>query len=508
MPAGACRMAEAAAVATPDGPSLSRWDMALLGGLILALPLLRLFIAEAGGFDLHFDEAQYWEWSQQLDWSYYSKGPLVAWLIALCTGLFGQGEWQVRLFAWLAYDGFLVLLFCFARQFWRSRRAGWWAVVLGLTTPLYFPLGQVMTTDGFLFVCWSWALWAAWRALFRQQDSAWYELGAAIGLGALTKFSILMLPCFLGLGLLLTPTGRHALRRWPPWGGVLLALLIMSPVLIWNAKHGWMMFHHEQGHLLSVGEQGGWQENLGDLLEFLGGQWLALSPLVAVALFRSLATLPRSDEQRMLWGLSLAVLAFFVVKAALTKVQINWPAPAYIGLLVLFSGRIDSLTAGWRRLVMVGMASSVMLMAVAFFPLRVGLSPVNAPFKDLRLWEKPVKTVAGQAEAVQFLMVPSYHVAGQVAFYWPQRLPVYPVAEGRRFSQHDLWPGLEREAGRDGIYVATRNQLPARLAEAFASCQPLAPVPAAAADGRILRTLYSWVCKDYRPAAWSKPTSY
>ncbi|MBL8251143.1 MAG: glycosyltransferase family 39 protein, partial [Candidatus Competibacter sp.] len=355
-------MVESPAVASEAAPAAR--DLLALAGLLLLLPILRFAIAEAGGFDLHFDEAQYWEWSRQLDWSYYSKGPLVAWLIALSGALFGHGEWQVRLFAWLAYDLFLVLLFCFAAQFWQSRRAGWWALALGLTTPLYFPLGQVMTTDVFLFVCWAWGLWAAWRALYRRQASAWYELGAAVGLGGLTKFSIGLLPFFLGLGLLATERGRSELRHWPPWGGVVLALLLLSPVLLWNAAHGWPMFHHEQSHVLNASEAGGWRENAGHLLEFLAGQWLALSPLVAVAWVRALGPLPRLAEQRLLWGLSLAVLGFFLAKATASKVQLNWPAPAYIGLLVLFAGRIDTLTAGWRRLVLAGFATSVLLLAI------------------------------------------------------------------------------------------------------------------------------------------------
>ncbi len=449
-------MAEPLPAAGFEGVALSGRDRVGLAALLLLLPLLRFFIAQVGGFDLHFDEAQYWEWSQRLDWSYATKGPLVAWLIAASTALFGHGEWQVRLFAWLAYDLFLFLLFGFARQLWQSRRAGWWAVALGLTTPLYFPLGQVMTTDVFLFVCWTWALWAAWRALERLQTSAWYELGAAVGIGGLAKFSVGLLPLFLGLGLLATPSGRRELMRWPPWGGVLLALLMLSPVLLWNAGHGWAMLHHEQGHLIAD-EQGGWRENTRDLLEFLAGQWLVLSPLVAVAMVRALARPPRPAGERWLWGLSLAVLGFFLAKAALSKVQLNWPAP----------------------------------------------------FRELRWWRAPVETVAGRAEPVHFLMVPSYHLAGRVAFYWPERLPVYPVGEDRRFSQHDFWPGIEREAGHDGVYVATGDQLPQRVVDAFARCMPLPPVPATTdRNGRAPRTLYSWRCEGYRPTVWPKPKTY
>ena len=491
-----------------DDLAWSHRELFWLAVLVIVLPVLRFSLAETVGFDLHFDEAQYWEWSQQLGWSYYSKGPLVAWLIALGTALFGHGEWQVRLFAWLAYDVFLILLFCFARQLWTSRRAGWWAVALGLTTPLYFPLGQVMTTDTFLFVCWTWGLWAVWRALYRDQPSAWYEFGAAVGIGGLAKLSIGLLPCFVGLGLLLVPTWRRELLRWPPWGGLLLALLLLSPMILWNASHDWAMFRHERGHVLEAAPSGGWIENGRDFLEFLSGQWLALSPLVAIALFRTLARPPQPAEQRLVWGLSFAVLAFFFLKATVNKVQLNWPAPAYIGLLVLFAGEIDRLTSGWRRLVVAGMASSIVLLALTFFPNLMGLSLARAPFKDLRLWEEPVRLLARQAGDVHFLMAPNYHLAGEIAFYWPQRLPVYLVAESRRFSQHDFWPGIDRESGRDGIYVTTRQELLPRLQTAFTACNPLPPVPARAIDGSVLRTLYAWRCTGYRPVAWPAPNTY
>lgn len=105
-------------------------------------------------------------------------------------------------------------------------------------------------------------------------------------------------------------------------------------------------------------------------------------------------------------------------------------------------------------------------------------------------------------------MVPSYHLAGGVAFYWPESLPVYPVAENRRFSQHDFWPGIGRETGRDGAYISTDDVLPPRLLDAFARCLRLPPTPAVARDGSVLRTLYAWRCESYRPVAWSKPTTY
>ncbi|MDJ0808105.1 MAG: glycosyltransferase family 39 protein, partial [Gammaproteobacteria bacterium] len=145
--------------------SISRREWFYLLVIALGLLPLKFWLTRLSGLEMHFDEAQYWTWSQQLDWSYATKGPLLAWLIAASEGLFGHGDWQVRLPGWIAASLFLLLLYLFARDLWQDRMAGWWGLLLGLSTPLYFVLGLVMTTDVFLFVCWTWGLWAAYRAL-------------------------------------------------------------------------------------------------------------------------------------------------------------------------------------------------------------------------------------------------------------------------------------------------------------------------------------------------------
>ena len=47
--------------------------------LILAVSALRIaYVGWWSPLDLATDEAHYWDWARNLDWSYYSKGPLVA----------------------------------------------------------------------------------------------------------------------------------------------------------------------------------------------------------------------------------------------------------------------------------------------------------------------------------------------------------------------------------------------------------------------------------------------
>jgi 4-amino-4-deoxy-L-arabinose transferase-like glycosyltransferase len=490
-------------------------DILLLTLLCFILLPLRAVLMYAGGFDLHFDEAQYWEWSQRLDWSYYSKGPLIAWLIAASTFLFGHGEWQVRLPAWLSFDILLILLFYFTHSVWQTRTAAWCATGLLLTTPIYFGLGQVMTTDVLLFACWTAALWAAYQALIRQQPNAWYGFGAAIGIGALTKLSIGLLPFFLILFMLFTPQWRREFYRPFFWLGLGVMLCLMSPLLIWNLQHDFPMFRHDLGHL------GTPDIHRGNFTEFLLSQWVMLSPVTAILAVMTLWKMPSSSGQRLLWGLSLAVFGFFTIKATIGEVQSNWAAPLYFGWLVLFAGKIQNLPRYQRYSVYGGMNLSVLLMLIILFPQHLGL-PKDPLFK-FKQWRHPIQQLAAQVKDAQFILTTHYGLAGELAFYWQPHLPVYLAGDKtRRFTQYDLWKMVQQEVGKTGIVVLGEDkqqqkddgkplnswELPSILRQAFAHCEPLKSVVAKSVNQRIIRVLHGWRCENLQAIQWEIPGYY
>lgn len=475
----------------------------VLVALGAALVVASGLITVAAGLQLHFDEAQYWTWAQHLDWSYYSKGPMVAWLIAGSEALFGHGEWQVRLLAWIAHGAWLAAVFLFARDVWGEQRPAWWAVALVLTTPLYFSLGLVMTTDIWLFLFWTLGLWAVYRALILGRRGAWYGAGAAVGAGALTKLSIGLMPAAVGIAVLARRGLRHHLRDPHLWGGLALMAALMSPVLLWNAANDWAMLRHEGGHL----DGAGW--SLVRLPRFLLGQVLVLSPIIAGLAIVSLRRPPASQGQRLLWWLSLAWIGFFLLKALDGKVQINWPAPSYIALFILFSGLVPDFTGLRRGLLYAGMGLSIGLMAVAYYPYAFGLGAGQDAFLELRAWRGPIRELNRAAPKADFILAPRYHLASELAFYWPQQVPVYVAgSEERRRSQFDLWPDVAREAGRDGLWVSTQAIPPCELDRAFKRCRPLLPVDGLAPDGSTVRTFFAWHCEDYRPIDWPQPSGY
>src|SRR5437870_1267637 len=119
-----------------------KWGCRGLAALaVLLAAALHLFcLARDCPLDLAPDEAHYWDWSRHLDWSYYSKGPLVAWLIRLACELFGG--WSealvgnqmlaVRLPALLCGVLLLLSLYVLTVQSFGSERQALFVVLIGL----------------------------------------------------------------------------------------------------------------------------------------------------------------------------------------------------------------------------------------------------------------------------------------------------------------------------------------------------------------------------------------
>ncbi len=473
-------------------------------GLFLFLILLAVhpIAVNWAGLDLHFDEAQYWVWSIQLDWSYYSKGPLLAWSHALVSSVFGYGEWQARLPAWILHSLWLMLMYVFASRIWNPA-AGRWALALALTTPLYFYLGLVVTTDIFLIFFWTLGLWFVYLALYEQSNKAWYGLGLSVGIGALTKLSMGLLPAFVGIWVMLSKQHRHHILNRHVWGGIAVMLVCMAPLLYWNATHDWMMLKHEQGH---VGISGfDWNH----VAEYLGSQWIVVSPLVFMLAIVLMFKVP-AQKNKWLLGLFLAWFLFFVQKSFTNDLQMNWSAPIYVALILWLSGQLVYTSKTIKNWMKVGMLLSVVLSAFALQAQHFGFAGDRNPLKKMKGWESSISQIQADAKvSYSGIMVDDYVIGSVVGFYWQPTPKIFVVAtSGRRYSQFDLWVNWTEELGKDFIYIRTSEGLSSQVESAFASCRLLNTYESRDDVGAQLRTFYVSICQNYQGTAWPEITRY
>ena len=242
----------------PDARNLPapdmRWRVASLGVAVFAVLLRLIYLDQA---QLLPDEAYYWNYARHMDLSFLDHPPMVAWLIWLGTAVFGNTEFGVRIGAFCCSLIAMGYLYALARNLY-DKSTGMRAVLLLAVLPFGFASGMLMTPDAPLMAAWAATLHYMERTLLADRNGAWLGLGIAFGLGLLSKYTLGLLGMAALVFVILDPASRRWLRRPQPYLAALLALLLFSPVILWNMENGWASFlfqsvrRMEKGHDFSV----------------------------------------------------------------------------------------------------------------------------------------------------------------------------------------------------------------------------------------------------------------
>lgn len=229
---------------TPASPAQpDAWMRATLTGLGLLL-LLRIAAIVASPLELYADEAQYWRWAQTLEWGYYSKPPMIAWVIHVTTALFGDAPHAIRIAAPLLHTAAALMLFLTGRAILDSR-AGFFAAFLYALMPGVVLSSAVLSTDGVLMPVWCAALYLFWQV--RAGQGGWghaLALGAAIGAGMLAKYAMLYFVIGLVLRAITDPASRRVVISLKGAAATLVAALILAPHFAWNAANDFETVGH------------------------------------------------------------------------------------------------------------------------------------------------------------------------------------------------------------------------------------------------------------------------
>lgn len=520
-----------------------RWR-ALAGLLILASAALHvLYLACNCPLDLAPDEAHYWDWSRHLDWSYYSKGPLVAYLIRAGCALFGPWSLAltgsemlaVRLPAVLCGSLLLASLYVLTVQVTGRERLAALVVGVGLTLPLIAVGSSLMTIDAPYTCCWGWALVAGHRAVFRGSAWAWPVAGLLVGLGILAKYTMVLWVPSLGLFLLTSGEHRRLLLRPGFWVLAATAALCCLPVVVWNVRHDWVSLRHVGG-LAGLSERSQGVRWLGPLA-YVGVQFLLLLGYWFVAWVRAMTAYApwRSSPPalRYLWWFSAPTFAVFLLFGFKTGGgEPNWPVTAYISGLVLaalwLADELRAARAAGRRAprVAFGLACGLGVAVTALMhqstwahPLLAKLAgPPSAdvplplrrfdPTCRLRGWRTLAAAVDQVLAALRrggeepVVAGAGWGLPGILGFYCEGRPVVYSFgpALGDRCSQYDFWrpnpvwePGAF--AGRTFVFVGGES-----LAGLFTAFDEVGPpqIVTHYAGGRPVARWTVTVCRGYR----------
>ena len=477
--------------------TVSAHPVAAFIGLLL---LVRCGFILFSPLDLIADESYYWDWSRRLDYGYYSKPPMIAWINWLSTSLLGPSEFAVRLPAALLGTFGLLWIYYLGRQMFDSQ-TGLLAAALLALTPGQTALSFLMTIDAPFLFCWVAALYCFWQMLQHERPPlywcGWTML--FLGVGLLSKQTMLGFFPLVGLFLLATPAKRHFLLSGRLWGTAVASLMFLIPVVYWNYQHDWITLEHTASHF-SDSSVTYWKQFV-RFAEFFFGQIGVVSPVlwgvVCVTLLAAFRRFPqlKAEERYLLCMSGVPLIAIFCLSAT-RRLEPNWPAACYPAGVILASAVLlgrSSLSNVFQRPAhhlkwcwRVGLTGSALTYAAITI---VPASPLAGSPVDITCRLRGWRELAHQFESVQeqqagvngeyplIISTAGRDITSALAFYLPQNplVPFWNHDEAGVTCQYDMWDRPDVASHRDILVVKPEGTpLPVSLEQTAASWEPVA----------------------------------
>lgn len=476
----------------------------VIAALLLALKLASLLYT-----NVFTDEAYYWMWGQHPALSYYDHPPLNAWLQGLAHAVFGRSVFALRFWNLLTLAGTIWIFLDWSKRFageaWRG--VFWRGVVVYLATPAFGAYGTVGTGDHLmLFFC-----LAAGHFLLRYLEAvretgsgrlSHFYLGALLlGIAGLAKYNAVFLGLGLGAYIVFSPRLRPLLRSPHLYLAALLSVAVVSPVLIWNAQHGFASFsfhlveRHGAAFLSRI--------DLDGLIEFAIVTVAALGPFLIYGMLRFLAARPQTPFEATARGLALWTFWLssltFIFFALTDQAYFWWNIAAYI-LPMPFMGRyMANRFVFWGHVTLSAAFSLFYVISASIFPLLLLFGYADSTRTRYYGWQEIAQPLNAAIAALHpdFVGSSKWEYASLAGFAL-DRPDI--VALNPRPDQYHYWFDREAHRGQNAVLFAhnVNEEYPA-VAGQFDRITLYREIPVVR-FGHLMGTYRIYYAEGYRPS--------
>ena len=475
--------------------------------LAIAVAVALVHVLTNGRYGFHRDELQVLSDARHMDWGFVAYPPLTPFVERISMSMFGLSLVGLRMFSVIANALAIFFTGLTARELGGGRLAQLTAALAVALSPLSLFEGTEFQYTTFDYLWWVLIAYFVVRLLRTEDPRWWLAIGATIGVGFMTKYTMgFYLAGILG-GLVLTQGRRYLVNGWF-WAGMTLGVAICLPNVSWQVKHGFISYHFLQYiHQRDVGEgraAGFWSQQF----------WLCTNAFTAPLWIAGLIGYLRDRRYRMLAWMYLIPLVLF----ALGKGRSYYLGGAYPMLMamgaVLGERWIASLSKGWKLaveivffagLVVCGLyVSAIVIPWTSGGPLKDFALKHNGDLREEIGWEDYVKAVAqvrdslppdeqaraavvvrnyGEQGAIEILG-PPYHLPQPISGTnsgwfrgYPDPPPTTLIVTGTTRDGADHWFTSCRLAGHNGNAEGIENEESRDHPDIFVCGPPRLPWP-------------------------------
>lgn len=292
---------------------------------------LRLVLLAFNRTDLFVDEAQYWFWGQHLAFGYFSKPPMIAWLIGAVTwATHSDATFWVRMPGAVLHGATALILGALAARISGPKAAVWTAATY-VTLPMTAVGSLLISTDTVMAPFFAAALFFHYRLLQLHRIGDAALVGVMVGLACLSKYAGIYLP----IGMVLAAMMRRDLRPTLVEAAMILtvAAALIAPNIVWNLSNKFSTFAETEQNIGWVREANPLSRlDLRDVFDFWATQLAVAGPMILGAIAVGLG---RYRQQPFLVALALPPLAVVSIQSILYQAYANWAVGSYFAGTVL-----------------------------------------------------------------------------------------------------------------------------------------------------------------------------
>ncbi len=360
---------------------------------LFRLAVLYFFLQK---YDLYVDEVYYWGWSNVIEYGYYSKPPVIAWLIKLATMLFGESEIALKISSIIIYPITSSVLYLIAYRLFKDKKIAFYSAFAFLTLPAISLSSMIISTDVVLLLFWALSLYFFLKAIEDNHLIDWIFVGIFAGFGMLSKYNMIFFLVSVILVLILNKNYRVHFKNRFFYLALLISILIFIPNLYWQYSYDFISFVHTKE--ISQIDKALFHPK--KFLEFFGAQFGVFGPLFFAMLLYLLYKIKSLFKDQKMQFLYLFVLPYFVfihTLSILTRAFANWSAPIYVAATILVVAFLIKKEKVKLLLWAIGLNIAISLVAYLYHPvvnvLNVELGAKSDPAKRVYGWSKLAKEV-------------------------------------------------------------------------------------------------------------------
>ena len=429
--------------------------------IVLAFILLRVFAIISTPLELSADEAQYWLWSKKLSWGYFSKPPMIAWLIHASNNIFGDYDYSIRIFAPIIHGINALVIFRLSQEINDNYLAHFLSSLIWLTLPIVGVGSFLMSTDTPLMLIWTTSLLVIVKAYNSDNLFLWNLAGLIAGLALYAKYAAFYLPLGLIIFYIINFHNEKNIKLRGLFLFLMNFIIISLPNVIWNYFNNF----HTINHLSSNAVIDAPSYSLFGSFTFLIAQIAILGPLLFIVIVLTAYNIKRLNKLSIfLLYFIFPVYILMFIQGFFSEANANWAASALPAITILCGYFLSRRIKFAVLTIFSNLLICIFILIISFNGNLIFLDLKSDPLRKLKGWnilsEDLKKTISKKKSDV--ILVDRRGIAAELIYYLRnENIKIRVLESSKSPSNHyQLHYSLTDKENKIFYYASENSKIP------------------------------------------------